>query len=29
LYTYDEKVTVDSGKRLFEFVERAFGVKGK
>lgn len=29
LYTYDEKVTADSGKRLFEFVERAFGASGK
>ena len=29
LYTYDEKITADSGKRLFEFVERALGVKGK
>jgi dienelactone hydrolase len=29
LYTYDEKVTADSGRRLFEFVERAFGAKGK
>ena len=27
LYTYDEKVTADSGRRLFEFVERAFSQK--